>query len=113
MLPQVDVVEEELIQAHLVELLRVIVVVRIIQILQIMVGEMMVVTVVHQEVAVVVVLALPVLLETMLTVEQDYHSVLGVYQPLMLVVVLELLVVLADLVEEVTPILPSIILVVV
>ena len=72
---QVDVEEEELTQAHLVDQVLVPLVGRIMQTLLILDGEILVAMVVHQEVALVVVLVLLVLLDEVLQVEQDYHLV--------------------------------------
>ena len=72
---QVDVVEEELTQAHLVDQLQVPLVGLIMQTLLTVDGEILVLQVLHQEVDLVVVLVLLVLLDEVPQVEQDYHLV--------------------------------------
>ena len=72
---QVDVVEEELTQAHLLDQLQVLLVGRIMETLLTVDGGILVEMVLHQEVDLVVVLVLLVLLDEVLQVEQDYHLV--------------------------------------
>ena len=72
---QVDAVEEELTQAQVVEQVLVLLVDRIMLTLLMLVGEILVLQVVHREVVLVVALVLLVLLDEVPQVEQDYHLV--------------------------------------